>query len=99
MNEEQQTIEEWLDEKILAYELLGKEFNPTGKDEYWECPRCIVVHKSNKEIHLDNIEIVMEALTKRPVKHNRKFRVEGKQLLETYFVYRGYKFFEVKEEK
>lgn len=97
MNEEQQTIEEWLDEKIAAYILLGKEFNPTDKEKYYTCPRVINVHTPDKEIHVTHIHKIVELLSGVELEQ-RRFSTD-KNWCEYSFMYRGYKFFEVEEEK
>ena len=95
----EQTIEEWLDEKIVAYELLGKEFNPTGKEDYWKCPRCINVHTPDKEIHIDSFEKIFPLLKDPECVLNRQVKVDDKVYLEQAFTYKGYKFFDWREMK
>lgn len=95
----EQTIEEWLDEKIAAYELLGKEFNPTGEKDYWECPRCINVHTSDKEIHIDGFEKIFPLLKDPECVLNRQVKIDNKVYFEQAFTYKGYKFFDWREMK
>lgn len=101
MNDQQeQTIEEWLDEKIAAYELLGKEFNPTGKEDYWKCPRVIEVHTSDKRIHVDRIHEIHRLLQNVMMEH-RELEQDGddRRWHEFSFVYKGYTFFQLEEVK
>ena len=101
MNEEQQTIEEWLDEKIAAYELLGKEFNPTGKQKYWECPRVISIHTPDKAIHVNGLDEIISLLPQLLESSHKELKVDdsGRKWHEFSFVYKEYTFFEVYEEE
>lgn len=87
-------VEDWLDKIIEAYNALGKEFSPNG-EEYYQCPRCICVHPSDKEIQLGNIGKLTEYASI-PVTWSAK-KVNGKKFFIESFIYKGYKFFEWQE--
>ena len=92
-----QEVQEWLDERIVAYRLLGKSFNPTGDLEYWECPRCIEVHPSDRRIHIDKIELLAK-YTELPLT-TVEISMNGDTWKETSMMYNGYQFFEIQKEK
>lgn len=85
-------VREWLDGRIEAYESLGKEFNPEGDMDYYRCPRCIMVHPSDKSIHISNIEM-LASYAGLPVRLTETV-VEGKFCEVRTMKYRGYEFFE-----
>lgn len=97
-NEElQDATREWLDGLIFAYKLLGKEFNPEDSEEYINCPRCIEVRPSDKEMHLIGVKKIAEILGFN-VKCTRK-DIEDKTYDISWFYYKGHRFFEYVEKK
>lgn len=97
LQEMKELMEAWLDERIEAYNALGKEFNPEGRvwDHYYECPRCIEVHPSDKQIHVSDIDTIAIWLGTRVDSENMECS-DGVKYEKHYIVYRGYKLFEVR---
>lgn len=96
-----QTIEEWLDEKIAAYILFGKEFNPTEGEGYYKCPRVINVHTPDKAIHVCHINKIVKQMKDNVVLMHETLKPDrdGNIWHEYYFMYKGYRFFEVEKEE
>lgn len=102
MNEQEmkEAVKQWLDERIEYYNKLGEPFNPTGSEDYYDCPRCIEVHPSDKAMHLCHTDKVAELLGI-PSKWEQLMLV-GELHNKHSFVYKGFEFFsveKVKEEK
>ena len=95
--EKRKEVEEWLDEKIFGFTVLGKEFNPTGKERYWSCPRCINVHTSDKSMHLYHLEELADMAQMTRSYSYEKY--DDTKYMRIRVMYKGYEFFELKEVK
>ena len=89
-------VEEWLDKIIEAYNDLGKEFNPDD-EPYYECPRCINVHPSDKEMQITNAE-KLARYASIPLTYGTTFWKDEKFNVIS-FMYKGYGFYEWQEVK
>lgn len=95
--EKRKEVEKWLDEKISGFNLLGVEFNPTGKEKYWSCPRCIDVHTADKSMHIYFLEELADY-----AQLTRSYKLvsySDKKFIRVKVLYNGYEFFELKEVK
>ena len=91
-----QAAMEWIEGRIEAYKTLGEPFNPDGTWRlYAECPRCIEVHPSDKQIHVSNIEKLADAMQFGVRRED--YPVDSVKYEKLSFKCKGYTFFEIRK--